>query len=66
VRNLGQVWAVGLRLRTDEPGILTWSDAYFTLPPGSSANVAVTGDFSRPVKVIAEALNAPPAEILLI
>lgn len=62
VRNLGKVWALGVRLRTDKPGLLTWSDAYFTLPPGGAADLQVKGDFAAPVRVVAEALNAPPTE----
>lgn len=65
VRNTGKVWAVGVRLRTEKPGLLTWSDAYFTLPPGGSVETTVAGDFGAPVKIIAEGLNVPAVEMIL-
>ncbi|MCX7599312.1 MAG: hypothetical protein N2512_10695 [Armatimonadetes bacterium] len=65
VHNVGKVWAVGVRLRTEKPGLLTWSDAYLTLPPQSTRRVRVRGDFNSPLKIIAEAFNAPAAELLL-
>jgi hypothetical protein len=61
VRNDGDVWALGVRLRTEAPGLATFSDAWLNLPPGGSATVRVLPRGDATPAICAEGLNAPTA-----
>ncbi len=65
VTNDGDVWALGVRLRTDRPGEALWSDNYLSLPPGGSATISALANPGAPLAVVAEGLNAPPVSAVI-
>jgi beta-mannosidase len=63
VTNDGDVWALGVRLRTDRPGEAVWSDSFLMLPPGDRATLCALADPRSTLNVIAEGFNVPPTTL---